>query len=249
MENDIFELGGKRLTSRLLIGTGKYGDDALIPEVCAASGSQIITVALRRVDMDKKADNVMRHIPGHMTLLPNTSGARNAEEAVRIARLARAMGCGDWIKIEVISDSRYLLPDGYETARATEILAKEGFVVLPYMNPDLYVARSLASAGAAAVMPLGAPIGTNRGLRTEEMIRILIEEMELPVIVDAGIGTPSQACQAMEMGAAACLVNTAIATAADPVVMARAFGRAVSAGREACLAGLGSVAAHARASS
>lgn len=249
MENDIFELGGKRLTSRLLIGTGKYGDDALIPEVCAASGSQIITVALRRVDMDKKADNVMRHIPGHMTLLPNTSGARNAEEAVRIARLARAMGCGDWIKIEVISDSRYLLPDGYETARATEILAKEGFVVLPYMNPDLYVARSLVSAGAAAVMPLGAPIGTNRGLRTEEMIRILIEEMELPVIVDAGIGTPSQACQAMEMGAAACLVNTAIATAADPVVMARAFGRAVSAGREACLAGLGSVAAHARASS
>ena len=231
MENDIFELGGKRLTSRLLIGTGKYGDDALIPEVCAASGSQIITVALRRVDMDKKADNVMRHIPGHMTLLPNTSGARNAEEAIRIARLARAMGCGDWIKIEVISDSRYLLPDGYETARATEILAKEGFVVLPYMNPDLYVARSLASAGAAAVMPLGAPIGTNRGLRTEEMIRILIEEMELPVIVDAGIGTPSQACQAMEMGAAACLVNTAIATAADPVVMARAFGRAVSAGR------------------
>ena len=135
-------------------------------------------MALRRVDMDKKADNVMRHIPGHMTLLPNTSGARNAEEAVRIARLARAMGCGDWIKIEVISDSRYLLPDGYETARATEILAKEGFVVLPYMNPDLYVARSLASAGAAAVMPLGAPIGTNRGLRTEEMIRILIEEME-----------------------------------------------------------------------
>lgn len=249
MENDIFELGGKRLTSRLLIGTGKYGDDALIPEVCAASGSQIITVALRRVDMDKKADNVMRHIPGDMTLLPNTSGARNAEEAVRIARLARAMGCGDWIKIEVISDSRYLLPDGYETARATEILAKEGFVVLPYMNPDLYVARSLASAGAAAVMPLGAPIGTNRGLRTEEMIRILIEEMELPVIVDAGIGTPSQACQAMEMGAAACLVNTAIATAADPVVMARAFGRAVSAGREACLAGLGSVAAHARVSS
>lgn len=249
MRNDIFELGGKRLTSRLLIGTGKYGNDALIPEVCAASGSQIITVALRRVDMDKKTDNVMRHIPGHMTLLPNTSGARTADEAVRIARLARAMGCGDWIKIEVISDSRYLLPDGYETAKATEILAREGFVVLPYMNPDLYVARSLANAGAAAVMPLGAPIGTNRGLRTEEMIRILIEEMDLPVIVDAGIGMPSQACQAMEMGAAACLVNTAIATASDPVAMGRAFGQAVTAGRAAYLAGPGAIAAEAKASS
>lgn len=246
---DIFELGGKRLTSRLFTGTGKYGDDGLIPAVCEASGSQVITVALRRVDLDGSADNVMRHIPGHMTLLPNTSGARTADEAVRIARLARAMGCGDWIKIEVISDNRHLLPDGYETARATETLAKEGFVVLPYMNPDLYVARSLADAGAAAIMPLGAPIGTNRGLRTEEMIRILIEEMDLPIIVDAGIGTPSQACQAMEMGAAACLVNTAIATASDPVLMGRAFGRAVAAGREAFLAGPGAVSALARASS
>ncbi|NLW81980.1 MAG: thiazole synthase [Desulfovibrionales bacterium] len=248
-QTDTFELGGRALTSRLFTGTGKYGDDGLIPAVCEASGSQVITVALRRVDLDKGADNVMRHIPGHMTLLPNTSGARTADEAVRIARLARAMGCGNWIKIEVISDNRYLLPDGYETVRATEILAREGFVVLPYMNPDLYVARSLANAGAAAIMPLGAPIGTNRGLRTEEMIRILIEEMSLPIIVDAGIGTPSQACQAMEMGAHACLVNTAIATAADPIGMARAFGQAVQAGRRAYLAGLGSVAALARASS
>jgi len=248
-QNDTFHIGGKALTSRLFTGTGKYGDDTLIPAVCAASGAQVITVALRRVDLDKKADNVMRHIPEHMVLLPNTSGARTADEAVRIARLARAMGCGDWIKIEIIADNRYLLPDGYETAKATEILATEGFVVLPYMNPDLYVARSLASAGAAAVMPLGAPIGTNRGLRTKEMIRILIEEMDLPVIVDAGIGAPSQACQAMEMGAAACLVNTAIATASDPVGMGRAFGQAVAAGRAAFLAGPGAVATLARPSS
>jgi thiazole synthase len=247
--DDLFELGGATLHSRLFTGTGKYGDDSLIPAVCEASGSQVITVALRRVDLDQVTDNVMRHIPGHMILLPNTSGARTADEAVRIARLARAMGCGRWIKIEVIADNRHLLPDGYATAKATEILAREGFVVLPYMNPDLYVARSLADAGAAAIMPLGAPIGTNRGLKTEEMIRILIEEMSLPIIVDAGIGTPSQACQAMEMGAAACLVNTAIATAADPVGMGRAFGRAVAAGREAHLAGLGPVSAQARASS
>ena len=183
----------------------------------------------------------MEHIPPHMRLLPNTSGARTAEEAVRLARLARAAGCGDWIKIEVISDTRHLLPDGYATAKATEILAKEGFTVLPYINPDLYVARDCASAGAAAIMPLGAPIGTNRGLRTREMIAILLEECDLPIVVDAGIGRPSEACEAMEMGAAACLVNTAIASAAEPVRMARAFGEAVRAGREAWLAGPGAV--------
>jgi len=247
--NDIFEIGGKALQSRLFIGTGKFADDTVIPAVCEASGSQVITTALRRVDMDAATDNIMQHIPGHMTLLPNTSGARSAEEAVRIARLARAMGCGDWIKIEVISDSRYLLPDGYETAKATEILAAEGFIVLPYMNPDLYVARSLADAGAAAVMPLAAPIGTNRGLMTKEMVRILIEEISLPIIVDAGIGRPSEACEAMEMGADAVLVNTAIATADDPVAMGRAFGRAVQAGREAWLAGPGARATLAQASS
>lgn len=247
--NDTFELGGRRLSSRLFTGTGKYADDSLIPAVCEASGSQVITTALRRVDFDADTDNIMRHIPEHMVLLPNTSGARNAEEAVRIARLARAMGCGDWVKIEVISDSRYLLPDGYETAKATEVLAAEGFVVLPYMNPDLYVARSLADAGAAAIMPLGAPIGTNRGLKTREMVRILIEEMDLPVIVDAGIGRPSEACEAMEMGAAAVLVNTAIATADDPVAMGRAFGRAVAAGREAFLSGPGAKSTLASASS
>ena len=160
---------------------------------------------------------------------------------MRIARLSRAAGCGDWIKIEVISDTRHLLPDGYETAKATEILAKEGFTVLPYMNPDLYVARDLVNAGAAAVMPLGAPIGTNRGLQTKEMVRILIEEISLPIVVDAGIGKPSQACEAMEMGAAACLVNTAIATAGDPVRMGAAFGEAVRAGRSAFLAKAGPV--------
>lgn len=239
MHTDTWELGGVALASRLFIGTGKYPDDAMIGRVAEASGAQVITVALRRVDLGNPKDNVLTHIPAHMRLLPNTSGARTAEEAVRIARLAKAAGCGNWIKIEVISDARHLLPDGYETAIATEILAKEGFVVLPYINPDLYVARALVDAGAAAVMPLGAPIGTNRGLRTKEMIGILIDEIHLPVIVDAGIGAPSQACEAMEMGAAACLVNTAIASSSDPVRMARAFGAAVQAGRDAWLAGPG----------
>ncbi|MDD3311511.1 thiazole synthase [Pseudodesulfovibrio sp.] len=249
MTKDILTIGGLELTSRLFTGTGKYRDDSLIPGVCEASGSQVITVALRRVDLESGTGNVMDFIPRHMRLLPNTSGARTADEAVRIARLARAMGCGDWIKIEVISDNRYLLPDGYETAKATEILANEGFVVLPYINPDLYVARSLVDAGAAAVMPLGAPIGTNRGIRTREMVRILIEEIDLPIVVDAGIGRPSEACEAMEMGADACLVNTAIATADDPAMMARAFGRAVRAGREAFLSGPGARAGMAVASS
>lgn len=247
---DPFIIGGITLTSRLFIGTGKYGADSLIPAVAEASGAEVITVAMRRVDKqtEKQAagQGIMGHIPAHMRLLPNTSGARTAEEAVRLARLARAAGCGDWIKIEVISDTRHLLPDGYKTAKATEILAKEGFTVLPYINPDLYVARACVNAGASAVMPLGAPIGTNRGLRTKEMVGILIEEIDLPIVVDAGIGRPSQACEAMEMGAAACLVNTAIASSSDPVVMARAFGAAVKAGRDAWLAGPGAVKAQAK---
>ena len=229
--SDALIIGGVELHSRLFIGTGKYGSDSLIPAVAEASGAEVITVALRRVDLGNSKDNVLSHIPG----------ARTADEAVRIARLSRAAGCGDWIKIEVISDTRHLLPDGYETAKATETLAKEGFTVLPYMNPDLYVARDLVNAGAAAVMPLGAPIGTNRGLQTKEMVRILIEEISLPIVVDAGIGKPSQACEAMEMGAAACLVNTAIATAGDPVRMGAAFGEAVRAGRNAFLAKAGPV--------
>lgn len=228
-------IGGVELASRLFIGTGKFGDDALIPAVCEASGSEVITVAMRRVEKGRKG--ITSYIPASMRLLPNTSGARTAEEAVRLAHLAQAAGCGNWIKIEVISDSRHLLPDGYETAKATAILAGEGFTVLPYINADLYVARACLAAGASAVMPLGSPIGSNRGLQTKEMLAILIAELDAPVIVDAGIGLPSQACEAMEMGAAACLVNTAISSARDPVGMARAFGEAVAAGRGAFLAG------------
>jgi thiazole synthase len=239
IQDDLFEIGGLKFESRLFIGTGKYSSDALIPEVAKHSGARVITVALRRVDFNATAENVMNHIPESMQLLPNTSGARTAEEAVRIARLAKAVGCGNWIKIEVISDNKYLLPDGAETVKATEILAKEGFVVLPYINPDLMVARQLVDAGAAAVMPLGAPIGSNRGLKTKEMIRILIDEITIPVIVDAGIGKPSHACEAMEMGADACLVNTAIASSENPVLMANAFKNAVKAGRMGYLAGAG----------
>lgn len=244
---DLLKIGNVELKSRLFIGTGKYGNDAIIPAICEASGSEVITVAVRRVEKNQKG--IIGCIPQGMRILPNTSGARNAEEACRLARLARAAGCGNWIKIEVISDTRHLLPDGYETAKATEILAKEDFVVLPYINPDLYVARACAAAGAAAVMPLGAPIGTNRGLQTREMIAILIAELDLPVIVDAGIGRPSQACEAMEMGASACLVNTAIASASDPALMASAFSKAVAAGREAFLAGPGAVGARAAGAS
>lgn len=245
---DPFIIGGVTLSSRLFIGTGKYSRNTLIPEVIARSGSEVITVALRRVDPQSQ-DNIVLHIPSHMTLLPNTSGARTAEEAVRIARLARSAGLGNWVKIEVINDQKYLLPDNAETIRATEILAAEGFVVLPYMSPDLSAALRLKEAGAAAVMPLGAPIGSNRGLQTKELIRILISETELPVIVDAGIGRPSEAAEAMEMGAAAVLLNTAIATARDPLLMAEAFREAVSAGRKAYLAGLGPVEETASASS
>ncbi|MBY9080333.1 thiazole synthase [Paenibacillus sp. HN-1] len=249
MIQDLFHIGGKSLSSRLFIGTGKYSRNTLIPEVVEASGSEVITVALRRVDPASREENILTHIPPHMTLLPNTSGARTAEEAVRIARLARAAGMGNWVKIEVINDQKYLLPDNLETIKATEILAAEGFVVLPYMSPDLSAALRLRDVGAAAVMPLGAPIGSNRGLKTKELVGILIEEAGLPVIVDAGIGRPSEAAEAMEMGAAAVLLNTAIATARDPLLMAEAFRGAVAAGRQAYLAGLGAVQNTAEASS
>lgn len=233
---DTFKMGGKELQSRLIIGTGKYPDNNMMPEVIRASKSQVVTLALRRVDLKGGDENILKYIPKDCVLLPNTSGARNAEEAVRIARLSKAMGCGNWVKIEVISDTKYLMPDNMETIKATEILAKEGFVVLPYMSPDLMAAKRMVDAGAAAVMPLGAPIGSNRGLKTKELIHILIEEIDLPIIVDAGIGKPSQAMEAMEMGAAAVMVNTAIATAGDPVAMGQAFGMAVEAGRMARLA-------------
>lgn len=246
---DILEIGSVKLKNRLFTGTGKYSLDAIIPEIIKSSGCQVITVALRRIDFESKTNNILNHIPDHIQLLPNTSGARNADEAIRIARICKAAGCGNWIKIEVISDNKYLLPDGYETIKATEVLAKEGFVVLPYISPDLMVARQLVDAGAATVMPLGSPIGTNRGLKTRELVKILIDEIPLPIVVDAGIGRPSEACEAMEMGAAACLVNTAIASANDPVRMAEAFSTAVKAGRAAYLAGLGVTREYARASS
>ena len=231
-------LGGHAFTSRFILGSGKYSLD-LIRAAVEHAGAQIITLALRRANSD--TDSILDHIPEGVTLLPNTSGARTADEAVRIARLARACGCGDFVKIEIMRDSKYLLPDNYETIKATETLAKEGFVVMPYMYPDLNVARDLVDAGAACIMPLGAPIGSNRGLATKEFIRILIDEIDLPVIVDAGIGRPSQACEAMEMGAAAVMANTAIATAGDIAAMAGAFKSAIEAGRAAYLAGLGRV--------
>ncbi|AFS78180.1 thiazole synthase ThiG [Gottschalkia acidurici 9a] len=247
--SDKLIIGGKEFSSRLLVGTGKYSSDKLIPQVLEKSKSEIITVALRRVNFSSDSENILSYIPKGIQLLPNTSGARNAEEAIRIARLARATGCGDWIKIEVISDNKYLLPDGYETIKATEVLASEGFVVLPYISPDLMVAKELVNVGAATVMPLGSPIGSNRGIQTRELIRILIDEIPIPVIVDAGIGKPSDACEAMEMGADACLLNTAIASSNDPILMAQAFGSAVEAGRKAYLAGLGEVNITASASS
>ena len=199
----------------------------------------MITLSVRRANTD--VQNILQYIPDHVTLLPNTSGARNAEEAVRIARLARELGCGDFIKIEVIKDSKYLFPDNYETIRATEILANEGFIVMPYMYPDLNVARALVDAGASTIMPLAAPIGSNRGLVTKDIIKILVDEVDIPIIVDAGIGSPSQACEAMEMGVSAIMANTAIATANDVAGMAGAFGSAIKAGRAAYLAGLGRI--------
>ena len=246
---DLLKIGGQELTSRLFLGTGKFSPNSLIPEAIKAAGAQVITVALRRADPGHENEDLVSFVPEFCRLMPNTSGARNSAEAVRIARLAQAAGYGDWVKIEVINDNRYLLPDNLETIKATAILAKEGFTVLPYMSPDLDAAKRLVDAGAAAVMPLGSPIGSNRGLRTKELVRILIEEIPLPIVVDAGIGRPSEAAEAMEMGAAAVLVNTAVAVARDPVAMARAFGWAVAAGRTAFLAGLGATRQLAEASS
>lgn len=247
MDTDNWSLGGHTFTSRFILGSGKFSLD-LVQAAVNCADAQIVTLALRRANNDGVA-NILDYIPKNVTLLPNTSGARNAEEAVRIARLAREVGCGDFIKIEVIHDSKYLLPDNYETIKATEILAKEGFIVMPYMYPDLNVARDLVNAGAASIMPLAAPIGSNKGLCTREFIKLLIDEIDLPIIVDAGLGKPSQACEAMEMGAAACMANTAIATAGNIPAMAEAFKNAINAGRTAYLSGLGRVRETASASS
>jgi len=233
-------IAGQTFRSRLMLGTGKFSSADILVQAIKASGAEIITVALRRVDLHDPADDIMSVLDrSRYVFLPNTSGARDADEAVRLARLARAAGSGDWLKLEVTPDPRTLLPDPVETLKAAEVLVKEGFRVLPYMNADPILALRLQDVGAAAVMPLGAPIGTNQGLVTAFQIEIIIEQARVPVVVDAGLGAPSHAAQAMEMGADAVLVNTAISVAGDPVRMAAAFGQAVTAGREAFEAGLG----------
>ena len=246
-DKDKLILGDSAFTSRFILGSGKYSL-SLVKAAVEDAGAQIITLSVRRANTQEK-ENILDYIPKGVTLLPNTSGARDAKEAVRIARLARELGCGDFVKIEIMRDTKYLLPDNQETIKATEQLAAEGFTVLPYMYPDLNVARDLVKAGAAAIMPLGAPIGSNKGLATAEFIQILIDEIELPIIVDAGIGAPSQACRAMEMGCAAVMANTALATSGDVPRMARAFRLAIEAGREAYRAGLGRVLARGAAAS
>ncbi|HEC1770525.1 TPA: thiazole synthase [Campylobacter lari] len=230
------KIGKYEFNSRFILGSGKFSFE-LIKSAIEEAKVEIITLALRRVN-DKGIENILDFIPKHIKLLPNTSGARNANEALRIARLARELGCGDMIKVEVISDSKYLLPDNYESIKAVELLANEGFTPLVYMYPDLYAARTMANAGAAAIMPLGAPIGSNKGLKTKEFIQILLNEISLPIIVDAGIGNPAQACEAMQMGVSAVMANTAIAQAKDVAKMAKAFALAIEAGCNAYLAGI-----------
>lgn len=235
-------IAGREFRSRLLLGTGKFSSNAAMAESLEASGTEIVTVALRRADLSGKKDpfaNILDFVdPAKYLLLPNTSGAMNAEEAVRLARLARAAGISDWIKLEIHPDPRYLLPDPVETLKAAEILVKEGFIVLPYINADPVLARRLEDVGTATVMPLGSPIGSNRGIETRALIEIILEQCSVPVIVDAGLGAPSQAAEALEMGASAVLVNTAIAIAQNPARMAEAFKQAVEAGRAAYESGL-----------
>ena len=231
-------IAGQVIKNRFFLGTGKFASYSLMRDAIISSGAHIVTVALRRVDTQSAHDNILEYIPKECIIMANTSGARNADEAIRIARIARAAGCGNWIKIEVIPDNKYLLPDNAQTIRATEVLVKEGFIVMPYVNPDLADARRLSDAGAATIMPLGAPIGTNKGVCMRELIKILIQEISLPIVVDAGIGRPSHAAEAMELGASAVLVNTAVATAQDPVLIAQAFSLAVEAGRIAYRVGI-----------
>ena len=239
---DKFKLGDKEFNSRFILGSGKYSPE-LITAAVENAECEMITVALRRANTND-VKNILNFIPKHVTIIPNTSGARNAEEAIRIARLAREMGCGNYVKIEIMRDTKYLLPDNEETIKATKVLADEGFVVLPYMYPDLNVARDLKEAGAAAIMPLASPIGSNKGLQTKAFIKIIIDEIDLPVIVDAGIGVPSHAAEAMEMGAAAIMANTGIASASDITMMAKAFKLGIQAGRLAYLSKPGRVLSH-----
>lgn len=241
-------IGGREFTSRLFVGTGKFSSNERMASAIEATGTEMVTVAMKRIDLENREDDMLRHIRrDNIQLLPNTSGVRNADEAVLAAQLAREAFGTNFIKLEIHPDPRYLLPDPAETLAATERLAKMGFVVLPYIQADPVLCKRLEDAGTAAVMPLGAPIGTNKGLLTRDFLRIIIEQSNVPVVVDAGIGAPSHAAEAMELGADAVLVNTAIAVAGDPIAMAGAFRKAVEAGREAYLAGLGAVSASAQA--
>ncbi|MBO5244082.1 MAG: thiazole synthase [Muribaculaceae bacterium] len=244
-------LGGREFHSRLFVGTGKFSSNRLMLDAVLASGSEMITVAMKRIDMEhEEDDDMLRHINrDHVQFLPNTSGVRDAQEAIMAARLARDCFGTDFIKLEIHPDPKYLLPDPVETLKATEVLAKEGFKVLPYIQADPVLCKRLEDVGTAAVMPLGAPIGTNKGLRTVDMLEIIIAETRVPVVIDAGLGAPSHAAAALEMGADAVLVNTAIAVAGNPVEMAIAFKEAVIAGRRAYLAGLGTVSHTAEATS
>lgn len=243
-------IGGREFSSRLFVGTGKFRSNREMADAITASGTQMVTVAMKRIDMGNPADDMLSHLRNpEIQLLPNTSGVRDAREAVLAAQLAREAFGTNFIKLEIHPDPRYLLPDSVETLKATEELAKMGFVVLPYIQADPVLCKRLEEAGAATVMPLAAPIGTNKGMVMRQMIEIIVEQSNIPVVVDAGLGAPSHAAEAMEMGADAVLVNTAIAVAGDPVAMARAFAKAVEAGREAYRAGLGSQSRCAEASS
>ena len=233
-------IAGRAFKSRLFLGTGKFRSNAEMQAAIAASGTEMVTVAMKRIELGDSDDDMLAHVVRpEIQLLPNTSGVRDAEEAVFAAQMSREAFGTPWLKLEIHPDPRYLLPDSTETLRATEMLVKEGFIVLPYCQADPTLCKRLEEAGAAAVMPLGSPIGSNLGLRTRDFLRIIIEQSSVPVIVDAGIGAPSHAAEAMEMGASACLVNTAIAVAGNPSAMAAAFRKAVEAGREAYEAGLG----------
>lgn len=250
MESKKLVIGGREFGSRLFLGTGKFSSNLLMQQAIAASGTEMVTMAMKRIDMNNAHDDMMEHIKNDkIQLLPNTSGVRDAAEAVLAAQLARECFGTNFIKLEIHPDPKYLLPDPVETLKATEELAKMGFVVLPYIQADPVLCKRLEEVGAATVMPLGAPIGTNKGIRTRDLLEIIIEQSNVPVVVDAGIGAPSHAAEAMEMGADAVLVNTAIAVAGDPVRMAEAFRMAVIAGREAYEAGLGAQSRHAEASS
>ena len=253
MKDALLKIADREFSSRLLMGTGKFSSNEVMRDALAGSGAEIVTVALRRADLTGSHDpsaNILDFIdPAKYLLLPNTSGATTADEAVRMARLAAAAGLPKWIKLEIHPDPHYLMPDPIETLQAAEILVKEGFVVLPYINADPVLAKRLQEAGTAAVMPLGAPIGTNKGMLTRDLIRIIIEQAIVPVVVDAGLGAPSHAAEAFELGADAVLINTAVAVAGDPVAMAEAFALGCKAGRQAYLAGLPAVSSRAEGTS